>query len=45
VAKERFFKQRLDVAVLRGNAISVMGTFPADFSTPGDALLVRDVVR
>jgi len=39
------FKQRLDVAVLRGNAISVMGTFQEEFNTPKDALLVEDVVR
>jgi len=39
------FKQRLDVAVLRGNAITVIGTFPEESNKPKDALLVEDVVR
>jgi len=36
------FKQRLDVAGLRENAFLVMGTFPEEFFTPRDTLLVRD---
>jgi len=39
------FKQRLDVVVLIGNTISVVGTFLEEFNTPTDALLVEDVVR
>jgi len=39
------FRQRLDVAILRGNAISVMGKFTEEFYIPKDtALQVRDVV-
>jgi len=38
------FRQRLDVAVLRGNAISVMGTFPEEFNKLKEALIAEDVV-
>jgi len=34
----------MDVAVLTGNAISVMGTFPEELNKPKDALIVTDVV-
>jgi len=39
------FKQRLDVSILKGNVILVMGTLLEEFNTPKDALLVEDVVE
>jgi len=40
-----YIRQMLDVAVLRGNAISVMGTFPEEFNKPKNALIAEDVMR
>jgi len=39
------FRQRLDVALLRGKAILVMGTFPEEFNKPKDALIAENIVR